>query len=454
MKIVELLIDELDEFLGFEATALVNQPAIETEFYAFKEADLEDAIVMSIIKEELSKYTDLKEEKFESYNDYPESAVNEARKALEWRDSHPDNDCGTRVGWARANQLANRENISEETIARMASFKRHQQHKDVPYSEGCGGLMWSAWGGTAGIEWAQRKLEEIRTSLSDEPKYYDDLPSDVQEKLLDYLETIAIDANDVTIVKEKFAIVADPDAPTTSMTAGGRKKKLYKYTGPSDSKNRSFCAEMMSRFSNKLFRREDISKMSATQANPEFGMYNIFEYKGSFGCRHSWEEVHVEIKEDDASSNYLTRQKDLVLQQGTLRIFNFSIEEDQMIVTGPLMVPDKLILRIDEEGNPYHCYFSEETVRTIAKKMMKSKLLDTLNIEHISDDIVDGYMMENWIIEDSKNDKARFYGFDLPKGTWMGSYKIEDPEVWKRIKEGELRGFSIEGMFGDRFVQQ
>ena len=61
----------------------------------------------------------------------------------------------------RASQLANRVALSRSTIARMASFKRHQQHKDVPYSEGCGGLMWDAWGGTSGVEWAIRKLEQI-----------------------------------------------------------------------------------------------------------------------------------------------------------------------------------------------------------------------------------------------------------------------------------------------------
>jgi hypothetical protein len=43
----------------------------------------------------------------------------------------------------------------------MASFKRHQQHKDVPYDEGCGGIMWDAWGGTSGIEWAIKKLDQI-----------------------------------------------------------------------------------------------------------------------------------------------------------------------------------------------------------------------------------------------------------------------------------------------------
>ena len=43
----------------------------------------------------------------------------------------------------------------------MASFKRHQQHKDVPYSEGCGGLMFDAWGGSSGVNWAISKLKEI-----------------------------------------------------------------------------------------------------------------------------------------------------------------------------------------------------------------------------------------------------------------------------------------------------
>ena len=97
----------------------------------------------------------------ETYNDYPESASNNAKRALKYKAENPDNKCGTQVGWARANQLAKNERISRDTIARMASFKRHQQHKDVPYDEGCGGLMWDAWGGTSGVEWAIRKLKQI-----------------------------------------------------------------------------------------------------------------------------------------------------------------------------------------------------------------------------------------------------------------------------------------------------
>ena len=98
--------------------------------------------------------------KLESYNDYPESASNNAKRARKWKEENGSS-CGTRVGWTRSAQLADKKKISRDTIARMASFKRHQQHKDVPYSEGCGGLMWDAWGGASGINWAINKLKQI-----------------------------------------------------------------------------------------------------------------------------------------------------------------------------------------------------------------------------------------------------------------------------------------------------
>ena len=105
--------------------------------------------------------TDKKEVELESYNDYPDSASNNAKRALDWAEKNGWGSCGEATGKQRANQLANKENITRDTIARMASFKRHQQNKDVPYSEGCGGLMWDAWGGTSGVEWAINKLKEI-----------------------------------------------------------------------------------------------------------------------------------------------------------------------------------------------------------------------------------------------------------------------------------------------------
>ena len=98
----------------------------------------------------------------ETFTDYPQAATTNAKRALKWRDETGNpRGCGTPVGWARANQLANREPISFDTIKRMAAFIRHKQNKDRPYNEGCGGLMWDAWGGDEGIAWAIRKVDSL-----------------------------------------------------------------------------------------------------------------------------------------------------------------------------------------------------------------------------------------------------------------------------------------------------
>ena len=104
----------------------------------------------------------------ETYNDYPQSVSNNAKKVLRWRDKYGDEVKGmTRVGWVRANQLAKRENISRETIARMSAFRRHQKNaevstefKDTPWKD-AGYVAWLGWGGTTGINWASKKLEQI-----------------------------------------------------------------------------------------------------------------------------------------------------------------------------------------------------------------------------------------------------------------------------------------------------
>lgn len=97
----------------------------------------------------------------DSYTDYPQAASDNAQRALDWAEENGWGSCGTSVGKARANQLAKREPISRDTIARMSAFRRHEQNKNTPYGEGCGKLMWDAWGGDEGIAWAERKLKQI-----------------------------------------------------------------------------------------------------------------------------------------------------------------------------------------------------------------------------------------------------------------------------------------------------
>lgn len=115
----------------------------------------EEEILIEKIKEIILK------EELESYTDYPKEATENAKIALRWVEENGWGDCGTAVGKARANQLANGEPISKDTISRMASFERHRQNSDKELGDGCGRLMWLAWGGDAGIEWASRKLKEL-----------------------------------------------------------------------------------------------------------------------------------------------------------------------------------------------------------------------------------------------------------------------------------------------------
>ena len=99
--------------------------------------------------------------KFDTYNDYPKAASKNAQTALNWAEKNGWGGCGTAVGKKRANQLAKGDNISRDTIARMAAFERHRKNSKKKLGDGCGRLMWLAWGGDAGVAWAQRKLKQI-----------------------------------------------------------------------------------------------------------------------------------------------------------------------------------------------------------------------------------------------------------------------------------------------------
>jgi hypothetical protein len=126
--------------------------------------DASGRLMTGAVHTEDSEYLYHKDElpvQLETYNDYPKEASENAKIALRYAEENGWGDCGTPVGKARANQLANGENISRETISRMASFARHKENSQKELGDGCGRLMWLAWGGDAGIEWAQRKLEQI-----------------------------------------------------------------------------------------------------------------------------------------------------------------------------------------------------------------------------------------------------------------------------------------------------
>ena len=94
--------------------------------------------------------------------DYPQAAVNNAKRALKYAEENGWGSCGTPVGRRRASQIASRSNLSDDVIKRVYSFlSRHAQNADVPYEEGCGGLMYDAWGGKSMLPWAKKKVKEM-----------------------------------------------------------------------------------------------------------------------------------------------------------------------------------------------------------------------------------------------------------------------------------------------------
>jgi hypothetical protein len=110
------------------------------------------------------------EVKADSYNDYPQSATNNAKRMIDWREKYGRDEVkgGTSVGWQRASSLSKRESLSAETVGRMAAFNRHKKnssvdpkYKDTPWKDN-GYVAWNLWGGTSGVNWAIKKMESIR----------------------------------------------------------------------------------------------------------------------------------------------------------------------------------------------------------------------------------------------------------------------------------------------------
>ena len=277
-----------------------NAPEIEGVNFAYDVAGINGYIDPGFKpkkkKKEDMDFEYLKPSKFESYSDYPDSVKNNAKAVLKYVDENGWGSCGTDVGKQRANQLANGEPISLDTVKRMYSYlSRHEVdlQSSKGYEDGCGKLMYDSWGGKSALSWAQSKINQS----------------------------------------------------------------------------------------------EDMSK----------------QY--------------------------------------------FAQDEEKHIVLGPAMIPDQKIFRKDSLGNPYYVFFSPDTIKMIAEKYMRNKYIDNNDTMHDGKAIKDIHVLESWIKEDT-SDKSSKYGFsDLPVGTWFVSMKVNNPDVWSKIKAGELNGFSVSGFF-------
>lgn len=126
------------------------------------------------------------------------------------------------------------------------------------------------------------------------------------------------------------------------------------------------------------------------------------------------------------------------------------VDKEKKILMGPLLIPNKPIFRNSDDQDDYYIYFSKDTVEKASQLYLRNGNQNNSTLEH-KHDLSGLSLVESWIVEDTEMDKSKKYGFNVPVGTWMGSVKVNNDEVWNEyVKTGKVKGFSIEGYFADK----
>lgn len=125
------------------------------------------------------------------------------------------------------------------------------------------------------------------------------------------------------------------------------------------------------------------------------------------------------------------------------------VSNEKRVLMGAAMIPDKPIYRLDGDEE-YYVFFTKETIRRASELYLMNGKQNNATLEH--EVKLDGLsLVESWIIEDSEKDKSRAYGLNHPVGTWMVSMKVNNDDIWDNyVREGVVKGFSIEGWFMQR----
>jgi len=125
------------------------------------------------------------------------------------------------------------------------------------------------------------------------------------------------------------------------------------------------------------------------------------------------------------------------------------VDKEKKILMGALLIPDKPIYRNGSEGE-YYIFFSKDTIVKASQMFLQNGNQSRSTLEHAQ--ALNGLtLVESWIVEDKAKDKTALYGLDVPVGTWMGSVKVNNEDVWNEyVKTNKVKGFSIEGYFADK----
>lgn len=179
-------------------------------------------------------------------------------------------------------------------------------------------------------------------------------------------------------------------------------------------------------------------------------MENLDLYKVVYRPEESDGVYAISLVEDPAMEKFFIA---LSKEQEEIKL---AIAGEKRLVTGPVLIPNKKILRFDKQTNSeYNLVFGENEIRLFSQDFMKNGYQHNSTIGHDeSKQIQNLTFVESWIVEDTKNDKANALGFtDLPVGTWMASAYVEDNDTWDLIKAKSVRGFSIDSILNMQKIE-
>jgi hypothetical protein len=124
------------------------------------------------------------------------------------------------------------------------------------------------------------------------------------------------------------------------------------------------------------------------------------------------------------------------------------VSEDKHIISGCAMLADTPIFRSDANFGDYYVAFSKDTIVKIVQKYFKKGYQNNVNLMHDPNQIETGVTMFESFISDKTRGIHPMKGFeDAPDGSWFVSMLVENEDVWNQVKQGNVNGFSIEGIF-------
>lgn len=124
------------------------------------------------------------------------------------------------------------------------------------------------------------------------------------------------------------------------------------------------------------------------------------------------------------------------------------IDQDRRIISGLAMAADELVYRKDNEFGEYNVVFKPATIYDIVQKFFALGYNNNFNIMHDPQMVCSGVTVFESFIYDPERGISPMKGFeDVKPGSWFMSAKVQNDEVWKAIKNGLVKGFSVEGIF-------